>query len=233
MKTFSINSVNSIRPNLFVLLVSAMTLISNSALAQSATDVAAEIGITPQSTVIADVNTTSATQMLAYIDGATTLLSNLAAKYQEIDAAGVTVTQLSEQLLVDSGNQTTQQQYQTAVTALATAKQELATIRSDLFTEAVQGLSAQQIQKINTCKASATYRVERAFRAKQQSHELWKATERALRAEKQALRMSETLDESHAQLLTDIRTDLAVVQTDILLQANLATMQQNFAQYGT
>jgi hypothetical protein len=59
----------------------------------------------------------------------------------------------------------------------------------------------------------------------------WDAVERALRAERRAARLSETLDHDYAQLLANVRSDVDVVDAQYQLAANLNAVELVFSQF--
>ncbi len=214
-----------------MLLACAMTLIGQSAIAQTTTAVAAELGITPQSTVIADLSSTQASQVLAHIQAAGELRQELAAKHLAVDAAAVIVTQLSQLLLSDSGNEELLLQYEIANEDFTAAKEQVIEIQEAIFEVAVVGIGVEKVAMISVCKDGARYRVQSPFHARLHTHAQWKAIERALRAESRAIRRGEDLVEDYANLLAEVRADQVVIEADIHLQLNLETMVQTFAQY--
>lgn len=210
----------------------ALGLIGQSASAQSAAvAVAAEIGITPQVVVIANLNVASATTVLSNLAGATTLRQQLNAKHQEVDAASATVTEFAELLLNDPANEATQQQCEAAIAVLTTSKVQVMELRETLFEVAVASLPQETVAMIVGCSAAAPYRIQAEFRATQRTHDEWKFVERALRSERQALRDESDLDETYAAILSNLRSDVKVVEAAIHLQMNLEAMEQSFAQY--
>lgn len=215
-----------------MMLACAMTLVGKAAFAQTAiTAVAAELGITPQSTVIANLSPTQASQVLAYLQGAIELRQQLIVKHQAVDAAASTVTELSQLLLTDSGNDEALEQYETAKEVLTAAREQVVEVRVALFEIAVVGIGAEKVAMINVCRSGARYRVQSPLRAKQRTVAQWKTIERALRAEKRANRRGEDLNEDYANLLAQVRADQVVIEAEIHLNQNLEMMKQTFAQY--
>ena len=207
------------------------TLWSQAASAQSITGIAAQIGITPESVVIADLDGTSASLVLGHLEEAAALCQNLAAQHLAVDAAGVSVTALSESLLNDPGNEELIPQHQAALAALQVAKEQVVELREALFEVAVAGISPEKVAMIVVCRQGAPYRVQAGFRATQQTDNQWKAIERALRAEGRAIRRGESLDETHADLLAEVRSDQVVIEAQLHLQLNFDLMQQIFDQF--
>lgn len=214
----------------FALIVGALTIAASPALAQNVTGVCAEIGITPESVVIADLNAQSAMVILGRVESAVALRESLAAEHDAADAVAATITELSE-LMLNDADEDVQQEYDAAVATLAAGQQQITALREALFDLALDGFPAPKIQRITVWRQGSPYRVQRAFRAKELEHDTWKAIERALRAERRADRTGVDLDEEPAQLLADIRSDPAVVEAGIRLEANFDPMKVVFQQF--
>ena len=214
-----------------MLLACVMTLVGKSVFAQTTTTVAVEIGLTPQSAVIANLSSTQASTALAQLQAAGELRQLLTAKHQAVDTASLAVTQLSQLLRTDSGNEELLQQYEVAKEALIAAKEQVVELQEALFDVAVAGIQADKVAMINVCNSGARYRVQSQLRAKLRTRAQWKTIDRALRAEKRAIRRGEDLDEEHANLLTQVRADQVVITAEIHLNQNLEMMKQTFAQY--
>ncbi|MCH8825309.1 MAG: hypothetical protein IH984_17570 [Planctomycetes bacterium] len=210
----------------------AMTLAGRSAFAQtSITAVAAELGITPQSAVIANLSSTQASQVLAHLQGAGELRQLLIVKHQAVDEAAAAVTEFSQLLLTDSGNEEVLGQYETAKEVLTAAREHVVEVQVTLFEIAVVGIGAEKVAMINVCRSGARYRVQSPLRAKQRTVAQWKTIEPALRAESRANRRGEDLNEDIANLLAQVRADQEVIEAEIHLNQNLELMKQIFAQY--
>lgn len=214
----------------FALIVGAVTIAARPALAQNVTGVWAEIGITPESVVIADLDTESAMVILGRVQSAVALRESLAAEHETADSVASTITELSE-LMLNDVDEDLQQEYEAAVATLAARQQQITALREGLFDLALDGFPAPKIQRITVWRQGSPYRVQRKFRAKELEHDTWKAIERALRAERRAIRIGEELDEVPAQLLADIRSDPAVVEAGIRLEANFEAMKLLFGQF--
>lgn len=214
----------------FALIVAALTIAASPALAQNVTGVCAEIGITPESVVIADLNAQSAMVILGRVESAVTLRESLSSQHDAADAVAATITELSE-LMLNDADEDLQQQYEAAMATLAAGQLQITTLREALFDLALDGFPAPKIQRITVWRQGSPYRVQRAFRAKELEHDTWKALERALRAERRAIRLGEELDEEPAQLLADIRSGPAVVEAGIRLEVNFEAMKVVFQQF--
>lgn len=202
-----------------------------SASTDSVLRIAVELGIAPESVVIANVDEIAALTVLSRIEQASTLCENLMAAHAAVGAAAADVTVLSILLMGDSENDTLVQQYAVAMQTQSAAKELVAVLRNELFVFAIDGLNEQQIDAIAIWREGSAYRVDPAFRTTQRTHELWKATEESLRAERRALRMDEELHEDYVELLMELRTEPAVIEASALLEANLEGMQQVFEQF--
>lgn len=214
----------------FAVIVGALTIAAGPALAQNVTGVCAEIGITPESVVIADLDAQSGTVILGRVESAVALRASLAAEHDAADAVAATITELSE-LMLNDADEDAQQEYEAAVATLAAGQQQITALRTALFDLALDGFPAPKIQRITVWRQGAAYRVQRKFRAKELEHDTWKAIERALRAERRAIRLGEDVDEEPAQLLADIRSEPAVVEAGIRLDANFEAMKLLFGQF--
>ena len=215
---------------MYYLLVGALTIAASPALAQTVTGVCAETGITPESVVIANLDAQSATVILGRVQSAVALRESLSSQHDAADAVAATITELSE-LMLNDADEDLQQEYEAAVATLAARQQQITALREGLFDLALDGFPAPKIQRITVWRQGSPYRVQRKFRAKELEHNTWKAIERALRAERRAIRTGEDLDEEPAQLLADIRSDPAVVEAGIPLQANFEAMKLLFGQF--
>ncbi len=215
----------------FAMVVGALTIAARPVLAQNTMGVWAEIGITPESVVIADLDAQSAMVILGRVEAAVALRESLAAEHDAADAVAATITELSELMLNAAADEDLQQEYEAAVATLAAGQQQITALREALFDLALDGFPTSKIQRITVWQQGSPYRVQRAFRAKELEHDTWKAMERALRAERRAIRLGEELDEEPAQLLADIRSDPAVVEAGIRLEANFDPMKVVFQQF--
>lgn len=214
----------------FALIVGALTIAARPVLAQNVRGVWAEIGITPESVVIADLNAQSTMVILSRVESAVALRESLSSQHDAADAVAATITELSE-LMLNDADEDLQQEYEAAVATLAAGQQQITALREALFDFALDGFPAPKIQRITVWRQGSPYRVQRKFRAKELERDTWKAIERALRAERRAIRVGEDLDEEPAQLLADIRSDPAVVEAGIRLEANLDSMKLVFQQF--
>lgn len=214
----------------FAVIVGVLTIAARPALAQNVTGVCAEIGITPESVVIADLDAQSAMVILGRVESAVALCESLAAHHDAADAVAATITELSE-LMLNDADEDVLQEYEAAVATLAAGQQQITALREALFDFALDGFPAPKIQRITVWRQGSPYRVHRAFRAKELEHDTWKAIERALRAEQRAIRLGQDLEEEPAQLLADIRSDPAVVEAGLRLEANFDQMKVVFEQF--
>ena len=214
-----------------MMLACAMTLSGQSALAQTTTVVAAELGITPQSAVIANLSPTQASLVISQIQAAGALRQGLAAKHQAVEAAAIAVNELSQLLLTDVGNEELLEQCETAKEVRINAREQVVELQEALFAVAVVGIQADKVAMINVCKSGACYRVQSPLRAKQRTVAQWKTIERALRSESRAIRRGEDLNEDIVNLLAEVRADQVVIEAETHLNQNLEMMKLTFAQY--
>ncbi len=205
---------------------------SSTASAQGIGAFTAELGITPESMVIARFQPAAAATVLSRFQSAEPLRQTLASQRLLADAAGVQISRLAEALFVDSGNAQLAAQYQVAVDQLDSIREQFNQVRSQLFDLTMAGVPEQQAQRLITWRNGATQRVEPEFRVRVRTEEQWKAITRALRAEGRAARLGEDLDQRHAQLLTAVRSEPQVAEAALRLEANLQIMKALFAQFG-
>ena len=199
--------------------------------AASAVSVAVELGITPESMVIAGFQPSSASMVLSSIEAAGAVSQALATQHQVVDTAAAQVTQLVEALFDSGDDEQLLAQHEAALQQLAAAREQDSQLRSDLFAIATEGLPPQEIQRLIIWRSGAAHRVPPEFRVAERSPEQWRAIKLALRAERRAIRLGEEVAEDHAQLLAEVRSDAALAEAAINLTANLELMQLAFDQF--
>ena len=188
---------------------------------------AAEIGITPESVVLAGLENQADT-MLTRLEDAADLRAALMAKHIESSNVASQVTSLAEQLLSSAEDPVLSAQYAQAVADLEAIQLEITVLHGDLFAVATAGYTIQQKNTLQLVKSNAQYRVPAEFRVLTLTVDEWKSTEKALRAERRALRRGEDLDPVYEALLLDLRTDPAVTSAAQQLTLHLSAVEQVF-----
>ncbi len=191
---------------------------------------AAEVGITPESIVLADLQTHTVS-ILTAIESGSDARATLASAHQVVDAAAATVAQLAAALQVgveDSELAVLVAQHTSAVADLQSRRQELAAAQTTIFQLATNGMPSALIACLTTCQQSAAYRVPPEFRVLVRTEEQWKQIEGSLRAEKKALLRGRSVPVEDAQRLLNCRSDLQVIAASQRLSVHLTTVRQLF-----
>jgi hypothetical protein len=196
----------------------------------SVADAAASVGLTPESMVVADIDIAQVAPMLTAVQSEVELRQSLNAQHAAADVAAVNVTNLSELLQQSPDDEQLVAQHEAALNALQTAKDQIEALRGELFESATAPASADQITKLLVWRSGDGFRVPPEFRAVERTEDEWRAIEAALRAESRALRLNEELDELHAQLLNNVRSQAAVIDAGSRLQTDLQAVQTLFEQ---
>ncbi len=196
---------------------------------------AAEIGITPETVVLADV-AEHATAILNALSAATDERLALAVAHQAVDAASQDVAQIASQLQVGAEEDELADLVAARTAASAELQQrrtELYALRDAIRSHVTNGLPPAAVVCINTCRGSAVYRVPTEFRVIQRTPEQWEAIARAVRKEKKALKRGVPLAQQYADLLVAIRSDPQVMAAEQRLLLHLATVRQIFQNYAS
>ncbi|MCP3999069.1 MAG: hypothetical protein GY722_29000 [bacterium] len=194
---------------------------------------AAEIGITPESLVLADVEQ-HAPAILASISAASNERLALVAAHQAVDSASQNMAQVASQLQAGSDEDGLADLIAARVAAEAELLQrrtELQALRDTIRTAVTSGLPPAAVICINTSRQAAAYRVPTEFRVLQRTPEQWKAIERAVREEKKAMKRGVPLAQQYAGLLTAIRSDPQVAGAEQRLVLHLSAVRQIFQNY--
>lgn len=192
------------------------------------TEYAVEVGITPESLVIADFTVTESTTIFGQLDAAEDEREAVDYAHAEIVSDSVTVAQLRQALAYDPENDDLLSQLEQAEADLAMSRATLDANQQDLLDVALEGMISTSIQALDTWRDGCTFRVLPEFRVADREDEKWRALEVAVRAEKRAIRRNEELDEDNATLLAEVRSDPDVQQAILRLDENLETMQAWF-----
>lgn len=209
----------------------ALMLTSGGYADDSTSDVAAWIGITPESMVVAQFDVPQATAVLNALDESSELRGAIADQHAQADAASDAVTTLSESLQANPDDPDLLASFEEASTALAAAQSQIEALRNDLFAAAVASASEAQRQRLIIWRSAGDRRIPAEARVQAHPADEWQQVEAAVRAERRALRRGEELDTEQAALLNTIRSHPDVVQAAANLQANLAPMKVLFQQF--
>lgn len=210
-----------------------MLLWSTSAHAQE-TDVvtaAAELGVTPKTLVVADFTTQEAQTLLAQLDGAATERQALEARHDEATQAAAQLSALREAIKQNPEDSETRQQYETALSDFEAAQTAVESACTALFEAATEGIDPSKVQAIVDCRSGIGRRVPAAFLANDRTEDEWWMIERAVRAERRALRRGYELDPAHEQVLSDVRAEPEVQAARLRLDGDLDAMEAVFTAY--
>jgi len=211
-----------------ITLAATLALLCRPTLAQNLSQTAAEIGITPESVVIAGCNPQQTTIILTRLAEAQALRDELHARRLMAGQLVMSLSTLAQQLANASQDQQILDQYQAANQQLQLVKSQIQQIRVTLFQTAMQGLPADTVQAIHVYRAAAVVSVPAAMRVRERTKRQWKAIAHAIRAEKRAQRLDRPLAAGPAQLLANVRQDPAVTQAQFKLDTNLANIKVIF-----
>jgi len=192
---------------------------------------AMQVGITPESVVIAEFDAAAAQTMLSRIDQATGYHNAIAAEQNAMNQVIDTITELSHTLQTEPGDQDLQQQYDTALAQKNAIQQELDLLFDELFALAVEGYPTSKVQQLEVYHSGLSYRAPAHFRAVERTEAQWKAIEAALRAEARAERLGADLNDEDASLLQAARSEPAVIEAQMRLENNLASIKAVFSNY--
>lgn len=201
---------------------------ATAARAQSATAIAPELGLTPESLVMAGFQPADASLMLQRIDAAATQRQSLATAHAGLDAA---IHNLGEALRMLGENPTDPellQQASAARQAVVSARGALAQAQAALAELVLDGFAAPLVEELEDYRSGEPYRVPPAFRADPRNASEWRLIEAALRMETRCDRTGEELPQEYTQVLTTVRLDPDVVLAQARLDTGLAAMRQVF-----
>lgn len=196
--------------------------------AQSVTDAAAQIGVTPEALVIADVSTQEAEVILTHLASATDELTALAAADATLTQRTNDVSVLRASVQANPGDSELEQQLASALQLLATAREAMEDAQADLALIAFEGLGGMDVQRIVAFADSTGCRVPPWFRVDERTDVQWRQIERALLAEARSERLGTEMPSAYASLLADIRSDPDVAAAKVRYEMYLTSMQQVF-----
>jgi tetratricopeptide (TPR) repeat protein len=190
---------------------------------------AESLGFSPTSLTIAGLTQSAEVEaLLQRIADASSAIDALDQARTNLDQAGAELTSLKAIIAATPDDTEVMQAYQNALAAYDNAAATLDQARDDLRGHAVDGMSQSAIDSLDIWLTTSGYNVAAAFRVDARSDEQWRAIESALRAEKRAERLNQPLDTNHADLLNQVRSEVAVITAKNDLTAHLATVTQAF-----
>ena len=184
-----------------------------------------ELGFTPETVVLAKLE--------EECDGLLLALKNAVAETAALQTQRQSLSDKMETVRVigngmHTGDERVAADYKAAMADFKATQALYLAARVDLFELAVASLSTVERGRLDTCRATASYRIPAAFKVAALEVGEWKRLERAVHAEKRALRRGGKLDESHADLLTQVRAEFDVIEATLRLQSKLADVEASF-----
>lgn len=194
--------------------------------------VAAEIGLTPHSLVVAGMSASNdAVAVLERLALAEQERDAFSAARSTVDATGAEVAEFSAAILLDPDDLDLQADHANAVALHDQALASLSTARDALLDAALDGVASQVVQNLQIWRATVGFAVDPEFRSVARPDEQWRLLAAALRAEQRAQRTGESLATEHAQLLSETRSELAVIEAQNALATYLSAIAQAFDNY--
>ena len=191
---------------------------------------AERLGVTPQTLCIAQANQFAAAA-LQRLEANTELRTALGQKWENAATASQTVATLNDQLSLEPDSDVLPGQLATALTALQSANDQVEAAANVVRDAMLVDLSAAQRQVLNRVREVAHYRVPIAYGVLERTSDQWHAIETALCAENRSLRTGETLDAESSELLTQVRSDSAVLLAQQNVSAHAAATEQVFVDF--
>lgn len=221
--TFTINR----RGTGFCAALACLSILCSPALANDHLTIAAELGITPTSMVVAGVTPAAAGTVLANIEAETELTAQIAQLKTAANTATQSATSLAESLTL-APEPGLEEQYQIAIATLQSIQEDIAQLRNDLFAAITENLSQPQLDALQVWRTNGERRTPPEFRAALRTDEQWRAIEESLRAEARALRLGMSVPQPPAQLLADVRSEQAVIAAENALTIGMTAMEAAF-----
>jgi hypothetical protein len=223
--------MSGIRPSL-IQIIASLAMVASTWSTTFATEhpplaLAAEVGITPQSMVGADVvNHTSA--VLSRFSSADAIVGDLVQTRALMHAAAAEATSLSKQVVDDPNNADLAAAYEQALAELQFQRDQLSALQTDLFDHVTEDMPDEATDRLLVWRQSSSYRVAPEFRVLEFPPDNWRLIEKALRAEARAARRDETLDDAYTDLLAGLRSNADVIAARQRLDTSLAIVEQIF-----
>lgn len=196
----------------------------------SVAETAAGLGFTPESVVVADLQTMAAT-ILGRLESAGELRQALETKRQAVDAASASVSQLAMAVRSNPDDSQLVNQFQAASSLLQTANTQLQSTADELRQLALNGAAENQIQRLQRWRDNSDFRVPAELRAAVHTVQEWQFVELALRAERRAIIRSEALDGDNQAILSSIRNEVDVIAATQRLATQLNAIELLFTQF--
>ena len=194
----------------------------------TASDAAQDVGITPQSIVIADL-ASQTNSILGALQEATDLRSQLEQQRNEADANQAQIEQ--ELAALQLTGQQTSAELQNLRASLQQKVSDIQTTKEAIYDVATQALSDPAQQTLTAVIDVGTRRVPPEFRVLDNNEAQWEQIERALRYQRRAEQLNEPLDPQWASLLDQIESDSAVVSAESRLNVELPGVEGTFQNY--
>lgn len=196
----------------------------------SVVEIAAELGITPESLTVSDLQEWGSS-MLNNLAAANAARADLDAKSALAAAAAAALGEATAEMQRSGDNDGIAAAFASAAADFETAQSALASAQAALLEEALSGAPSTAQASLAVWLQSKSRSVPAAFKAVARSAAEWDQIEQALRAEARALARSEEVDETSAALLAAVREDDAVEGAVDRLSSDLATTAATFAVY--
>ena len=188
---------------------------------------AAEIGITPESVVLAGLQDHTIA-ILSRVRDAAAAREALDSAHASAAAAAAELARLLMRVRERPTDEDLRSQCEAAAAALQQRQDELRSAKSQLLSVATDGFSERQVALIRAWPERASHRLQAPFRVLDMPAREWRGIERALRAERRAERRNQPLGEDHAELLDDLRGRSEVIAAQIRLDQYGAAVEQQF-----
>lgn len=192
---------------------------------------AARAGITPETLAIAGFSATEAGTILTRLQNLTPLREDFAESADATDEASRSFSSCAERLRRGACSQENVEAYSDAADAFSGGAADLETRLDFFFAVALNGFDIEAVELVALAGGQLGRRVPSEFLALERSDLQWRAIEEALVAERRAERLGQELPGGQATLLSDIRTDPAVMDAAANLAGALSEIRDRFAQY--
>jgi hypothetical protein len=203
--------------------------VSLTARGETSVAVARQIGLGPEPLAAAGFTSNDALAMLDRLDEAASLRAALDVAAAELADAVAAVDAAIQSIHIAPTDVAAANDLAAAQSILVASKSAFATAVDNVWTEALDGIGESQRSLLENWQVAAPYALPPEFRVLARTEAEWRCVVIALRAEARALRRSEQVDESIAELLATIRAEQGVVQAAIDLDSELAMIEAVFA----
>jgi hypothetical protein len=207
--------------------LTAYVVASSSVVAAQPIAIAADAGLTPDRAVASGLCATLATGVLANLASESALPQQWESAKAELGAAARELAEAGSQPLANPLDQTLVQRHEQAMQRHAAAGAALESLRAATVAVAFQDMPAQ-MQAFEHIRAAAQPGVPPEFWVLHRSPEQWEALKRALTQERRAVRSGEPIPFNAATLLSQARSDLAVIAAQQRLATDLPAVRMLF-----